>query len=196
MNLPSLSVIKNTIFTKLSKGMNLMATVSQEKLILDALKIAKELDADYPRYVTLIMAMNTLIGWMDGLLPTVWINQNNDRWITLSYEGRLKDRDYLQLFRDENLCLLRSETEKMNIEVKHCGYQFQASAGSPPTNHVIRKNELPDCEKDASSVTIAYQIGSDNRKIDEEKVKSISSYFCNRFPGLTVCFCGCPILRD
>jgi len=46
--------------------MNFMATVSQEKLILDALKIARECDADYPRYVTLIIALNALVGWTDG----------------------------------------------------------------------------------------------------------------------------------
>ena len=175
--------------------MNHMATVKQEKLISEAMKIARECDADYPRYTAFIMAMNTILEWMDSQEPIVWINQNNDGWMALSYEGPLKNKDYQQPFRDEHLCLLFSDTEKLTVEVKHCGYQFQASAGSPPTNHVIRKNELPDCEKDASSVTIAYQIGSDNRKIDEEKVKSISSYFCNRFPGLTVCFCGCPIGR-
>ena len=142
-----------------------MATVSQEKLILDALKISRECDADYPRYVTLIIALNTLIGWTDGNQIYVWINQNKDRWVTLSYVGRLKDKDYQQPFKDENLCC-------------------------PPTNPIIRKSELPDCEKDASSVTIAYKIGSDNCKISEEKVKAISSFFCNRFPGLTVCFCG------
>ena len=42
-----------------------MATVSQEKLILDALKIARECGADYPRYVTLIIALNALVGWTD-----------------------------------------------------------------------------------------------------------------------------------
>ncbi len=63
--------------------MNFMATVSQEKLILDALKIARECDADYPRYVTLIIALNTLIGWTDGNQIYVWINQNKDRWVTL-----------------------------------------------------------------------------------------------------------------
>ncbi len=167
-----------------------MATVSQEKLILDALKIARECDADYPRYVTLIIALNTLIGWTDGNQIYVWINQNKDRWVTLSYVGRLKDKDYQQPFKDENLCLLLSDTQKANIEVKHYGCLFQTSVDCPPTNPIIRKSELPDCEKDASSVTIAYKIGSDNRKISEEKVKAISSYFCNRFPGLTVRFCG------
>ena len=89
----SLSVKKTiTNFTKLSKGMNLMATVSQEKLFLDALKIARECDADYPRYVTLIIALNTLIGWTDGNQIYVWINQNKDRWVTLSYVGVLRTR--------------------------------------------------------------------------------------------------------
>ena len=167
-----------------------METVSQEKLISNALKIARECNAEYPRYVALIMALNTILGWADGDQVTVWINQKNDRWVTLSYEGRLKNKDYQQPFRDENLCLLLSDTKKMVIEVKHHGCLIQASVDCPPTDPIMRKSELPDCDTDASSLTIAYQIGSDNRKISGEKVKAISSYYCKRFAGLMVHFCG------
>lgn len=170
--------------------MNHMATVKQEKLISEAMKIARECDADYPRYTAFIMAMNTILEWMDSQEPTVWINQNNDSWMALSYEGPLKNKDYQQPFRDEHLCLLFSDTEKLTVEVKHCGYLFQVSACCPPTNPELHKSRLSDFEKDASSLTIAYTHGSDKCRLDEEKIKAISKHFNVQYPRLIICICG------
>ena len=167
-----------------------MGTTNQEGLVSEALKIARDCDADSPRYVALIRAMNTILGWTDGNQITIWVNQNDDRWITLSYDGPLKGKNYQQLFSDENLCLLLSDTEKMNIEVKRHGCRFQASVNCPPTNPIVCKSKLPDCDKNASSATIAYQIGSDKRALGIEKVEVIANHFCNRFPGLTISVLG------
>ena len=170
--------------------MNNTEIVNQEKQVSEALKIARECNADYPRYVAFIMAMNTILGWMDNDEPAVWINQDNDGWLALSYEGPLKNKDYQQPFRDEYLCLLLYDTEKLSIGVKHSGYLFQASAGCPPMNPVLQKSALSDSEKDASSVTIAYKLGSDNRTLEGEKIKAISQHFNVQYPRLTICFCG------
>jgi hypothetical protein len=91
-----------------------------------------------------------------------------------SYKEPLKNKDYQQPFRDEHLCLLFSDTEKLTVEVKHFGYLFQASACCPPTNPELHKSTLSDFEKDASSLTIAYTHGSDKRRLEEEKIKAIS----------------------
>lgn len=170
--------------------MNNTEIANQEKLISKVLKIARECNADYPRYAAFIMAMNTLLGWMDSDEPTVWMNQSNDGWIVLSYDGALKNKDYQQPFRDEYLCLLLSDTEKLTVEVKHCGYLFQVSAGCPPTNPEVQKSALSNSEKSVSSVTIAYKLGSDKRRLEEEKIKAISKHLNVQYPQLNICFCG------
>lgn len=162
-----------------------MATSNQEKNYSEALTIARECEADAPRYVALIVALKTVLDWIDTDEGKIWIMQNKQKWASISYEGPLKSKNYQQPFRDENLCILLSDTELLNIEVKHGGVCYRATADCPPVNATIYRSDLPDSEKHASSVTIAYRLGSDKRQLGQEKTALVCNYFKNKYPHLT-----------
>lgn len=165
-----------------------MATSNQEKRFSEALALARECDAEAPRYVALIVALNTILDLIDTREGKIWIMQNNQKWVSISYEGTLKSKDYQQLFGDENLCMLLSDTEMLNIEVKHKGCCYKAIAGCPPINATVCRSDLSDYEKDASSVTIAYLLGSDKRKLGQEKTNIVCDYFRHKYPNLTLLY--------
>ena len=73
----------------------------------------------------------------------------------------------------------------LNIEVKYGGVCYKATADCPPVNASVYSKKLPDSEKDASSVTIKYLLGSDKRQIGKEKTELVGNYFKNKYPRLT-----------
>ena len=141
-----------------------MAKSNQEILISKAINTARECDAEEPRYIVLIEVLSTIMGWIDAGEGKIWIMQDKQKWVSISYEGPLKSNNYQQPFRDENLCILLSDTEMLNVEVKYGGICYKATAGCLPVNATVYGKKLPDSEKDASSVTITYLLGSDKRK--------------------------------
>lgn len=114
------------------------------------MRIAKKCDADAPRYAALIMALNAIIDWIDidnvdwddsdchRHEITICCQRKKSKWVSVSFSyGPLKDKNYCQIFRDENLCMLLSDTVKMNVEVKHNGVLYKDSFGYTATGITV-----------------------------------------------------------
>ncbi len=168
------------------EALNSVAVLTAKKYS-EVMRVAKKCDADVPRYIALILALKTLFDWIDidSIDPNdsrrrIWISQNKSKWVDISFEGSLKDRGYGQMFRDENLCMLLADTMKMNVEVKHGGVLYKGAFSYQPAEAMVQHSDLLAHEKNASSVTIAYLIVSDRRKLGMERTSAVYKYLANK----------------
>lgn len=137
------------------------------------------------RYLLFMDALDAVLGVTKDRNGTVRASFPPSGWVSISYEGKLKQADYSVILDSQPIQSLLKEMDEVNIEIKYDGWLFRLQSFLRGQKASLVKNNLPDTGNGTPSITIAYLFSGERYRCSVLHVRSILEQYETDYSGIT-----------
>lgn len=137
------------------------------------------------RYLRFMDVLDSVLGVSSDRTGKVFASVSPTGWISVHYDGTMRETDYSAFLETPSLQDLLDETESLHVEIKALGTLYRAQTFLPRDKRSMQTKDLPENEKEASCITLSYTVNGERHGLSTLHLRSILEQYGLDYPGIS-----------
>ena len=154
-------------------------------LHVDAMRTIVNRKPKCKRYLLFMDALDAVLGASKDWDGTVQISFPPGGWVSLSYEGKLKQEDYSVVLASQPMQSLLEEMDDVNVEIEYNGHLFRFQSRLHGQETSLEKENLQNTGNGVASIKIAYLFNGERYHCSTLYIRTILEQYKTDYPRVT-----------